>query len=256
MNDDSSMKDDRWKRYEELRDAALDGRLADSEMEVLESFVLNDAAMRRDYTEHVHQQAALRLSVSEIVPAVLHLGKGEESPVTEVGSVFGESRWRRTIMYAISIAAVTLLVVGLTHFLAVDGSSNQIAMITSAEDCRWGDCTLTTAERLPLGTGILRLESGIATLRFSKVNVTLEGQAELEIVDSKTCFVHSGRVFANVEPGGEGFIIQTPTATFIDRGTTFGVKVGPQGTSDLTVFKGRVDVSHRSTSNESSCASQ
>lgn len=258
MNWNPSPNDDRWKRFEELREAALDGRISPAEMEILESFVLGDAAMRRNYTEHVHQQAALRLSVAPAIPAISHaLVSGEPSipddatimkPTAE--STAEPSRWRRTIVYAMSIAAATIMAVGLTYSFTRSDSSQQIAMITSSEDCKWGECTLATTERMPLGSGTLRLESGIATLRFPNVNVTLEGKTELEIIDTKKCLVHSGRVFANVEQGGEGFVIQTPTASFVDRGTTFGVKVGPQGTSDLTVIKGRVDVNHLSTSSE------
>lgn len=258
MNRNPSPNDERWKRFEELRDAALNGRISPAEMETLESFVLGDAAMRRNYAEHVHQQAALRLSVAPAIPAISHaLVSGEPNipddanimkPTAE--STAEPSRWSRTMVHAMSIAAATLMAVGLTYSFTRRDSSQQIAMITSSEDCKWGDCTLATTERMPLGAGTLRLESGIATLRFPNVNVTMEGRVELRIVGPKQCYVSSGRVFANVEPGGEGFIIQTPTASFVDRGTTFGVRVGPAGTSDLTVFKGRVDVSHLSTEAE------
>ena len=248
------MNDDGWKQFEQLRDAAIDGRITADELALLESMVLADSAMRRNYVEHAHQQATLRMIVEPMVPSVSITDFSSQSVapsnLSEADRFHSASRSRHLIWYAMASAAIALLAIGFSVLLSSRGSETQVAMITSAEDCRWGDCTLATAERLPLGAGMLRLESGIATLRFPNVNVTLEGQVELEIVDQKTCFVRYGRIFANVEPGGEGFVVQTPTATFVDRGTTFGVRVGGEGTSDLTVFKGRVDVNHRATASE------
>ena len=250
MNIEESLQDERWKRFEELRDAALDGRIAAEGMQELEALVLDESAMRRNYVEHAHQQAALRLSVAPAMPVatpMTHSGESEAPLAMKQVEQPDATHWRKSIWYAMALATTILLATSVWLLFDDRNSKTQIAMITSAEDCRWGDCTLATAEQIPLGAGILKLESGIATLRFPNVNVTMEGRVDLEIVDSNKCYVHSGRVFANVEPGGEGFVVQTPTATFVDRGTTFGVRVGQEGTSDLTVFKGRVDVNHHAT---------
>jgi len=51
-------------------------------------------------------------------------------------------------------------------------------------------------------------------------------------------------VHAKVHPGGEGFVVETPTSELTDQGTVFVVNVSPRGTSDLQVFDGLVDAKH------------
>ncbi|MFG0254650.1 MAG: FecR domain-containing protein [Rhodopirellula sp. JB053] len=245
-----------WEQYRSLRDAALDGRISAEQMAMLEQLVLRHEDLRRDYAEHAHQQAVLKWTFAALPELKLQElvrpnGASTVSSAVSSHSATGSSRYtgimggHRFIWHLLAMAAGVFLTVGLLEFWdAHDGLSKAVATIASSEDCKWGDCTLATAVNQPLGPGHLRLESGIATLQFPNVSVTLEGQVDLEIVDEKMCLLHSGRVLANVEPGGEGFVVQTPTAKFIDRGTTFGVKVAPSGVSDLTVFKGRVDVGH------------
>ena len=81
-------------------------------------------------------------------------------------------------------------------------------------------------------------------MRVGLVDLTLEGPVDVELISAERCFVRSGRVLAEVHPGGEGFVVQTPTSVLTDRGTVFGVSVTPWGTSDLTVIKGQVDALH------------
>lgn len=228
---------DPWKEYVELRDAALEGRATADEIDRLQSLVLDSEEMKRDYAQHVHQQAAIAWHVTEspdqFAPTV--------SPAREAS--VSSSKVSYVWLVAASAAAV-LITIGATWLWNGREEPAGFAMITASERCQWGECSQATAENVPLGEGRMRLQSGIATLRFPYVNINLEGAVDLEIVNEKKCVLHSGRVFADVEPGGEGFELQTPTAVFVDQGTTFGVSVLPSGTSDLRVFSGRVDVDH------------
>ncbi|EMI20327.1 FecR protein domain protein [Rhodopirellula maiorica SM1] len=245
------MTKDSWGEYKRLRDAALDGRIAEEEVKLLESFVLDHDAMRRDYAEHAHQQASLKWNAISSLGSPL--GQTVQPTESQRDLLVQEKRsWRRSVAYVLSLATAVLVTLGFAGLLAKDDSASQFAMITSSEACRWGECTVATSEGQPIGAGRLRLKNGIATLRFPNVNVTLEGRVDLQIVDEDECLLYGGRVVANVEQGGEGFVIRTPTAIFIDRGTTFGVNVAPSGTSDLSVFKGRVDVNHLQTREETS----
>ncbi len=106
---------------------------------------------------------------------------------------------------------------------------------------------MSTMPGARLSHGRLVLVFGIARLEFPLVDVTLEGPADVELVSEDCCRVRSGRNFAEVHAGGEGFVVATPTATLTDRGTLFGVNVSPAGASDIKVIQGLVDARHLAT---------
>ena len=52
----------------------------------------------------------------------------------------------------------------------------------------------------------------------------------------------SGLLTSTVPPGAEGFRVDTPTAQVIDLGTAFGIELGDNGVSHVSVFDGEVEV--------------
>lgn len=99
----------------------------------------------------------------------------------------------------------------------------------------------------PLGTGRLRLESGLARIVFSSgAELQLESPAEvLELVSSMKCIVRTGKLVAHVPPSAKGFVVETPSSIITDFGTEFGVSVGHDESAVVQVFEGRVDTLHR-----------
>jgi hypothetical protein len=124
------------------------------------------------------------------------------------------------------------------------GGGPAIAKLIDAENCKWGPSSLPTIVGGELTEGRLVLESGIARLAFSNVTVTIEGPVDFELIDAAACRVNAGRAFAKVEPGGEGFRIDSPHASFVDLGTVFGVHVREEDDTELYVFSGVVSATH------------
>jgi hypothetical protein len=95
-----------------------------------------------------------------------------------------------------------------------------------------------------LSAGLIRIDEGVALLRFDQdVEVILEGPAELEIVSAGKTRLASGLLAAYVPPGAEGFQVDTPRMGVVDLGTFFGVRTGPDGAVDVSVFEGEVSLS-------------
>ena len=213
--------------YRHLRDAVISGRATPAELAELEELITADAALRRDYVEHAHLDAALSWHAWGAEAADSSVSNQDQTlfPPVEAGTV--GNGFKMPISFTTGFLTSVLLVALLSGWvLWARHSQPEYARIESTQDCRWGTCSLPTTEGTPLSAGTLELVGGIVTVRFPNVSLTLEGRAKIEIVDSKTCRLTSGRVFADVEPGGEGFVISTPTAEFLDLGTTFGVTVG------------------------------
>ncbi len=237
-------ENDRWSRYIELRDKVLDHRLDDAGLIEFEQIIFADDEAKRDFVERLHQESALLnrgdldFDATSIPFDLATLEKASRhSPLTSNLS-------RRFVAV---LAGSVLLLGTLSVAYLIQQKQSFLAMMGSTENCQWGASDMSTMPGARLSRGRLVLLSGIATLKFPLVDVTLEGPVDVELVSTESCRVHSGRIFAEVHPGGEGFIVETPTATLTDRGTVFGVNVAPGGTSDVSVLQGLVDVKHLAT---------
>lgn len=229
----------------DLCDASIEGRLTDGQRQRLEQLVLGRPEARRVYAEYLHQHACLHWSAAD--PALLPLGQPTR-PAAETRP----ARVRRPRLLrwgGAALAASVLAAVGL-GVLIFKGPRSPGAVATLAESkaCKWESGTLPTQSGARLGAGRLRLAEGLAHIVFDQgAEVTLEGPADLELLSARHCVLHAGRLVARVSPPALGFLVDTPSAVLKDLGTEFGVHVHDEGTADVQVFKGLVDVEHRAT---------
>jgi anti-sigma factor RsiW len=214
--------------FRPLADAAVEGRLTPGQATELERLVLTDPAVRTPFVQYVSMTAALRDVLDTPAPPVVN------APAPR----------RRTVAL---VATVSTLAAGLALVLfGLSREPRELARIIEIKSCRWDSGTLPTEPGVPLGPGRLRLTEGLARLEFaSGAEVTLEGPADLELVTPMKCVLRSGQLAAKIPPSANGFVVETPSSVLTDLGTEFGVKVHNGSTSDVTVFSGRVDVTHR-----------
>ncbi|UUO05066.1 LamG domain-containing protein [Blastopirellula sp. J2-11] len=102
-------------------------------------------------------------------------------------------------------------------------------------------------ESLHIGQGLssqqLSVKSGLLQLDFlNGVTVVVEGTVELELVSQTRCKLLCGQARVYADSLEDGFALETDEATFIDRGTEFGVRVVPGKQAEVHVFDGQVDV--------------
>lgn len=124
----------------------------------------------------------------------------------------------------------------------------QVARLTQTIDCRWGDRGAAPAEgsRLALGQQ-LDLVEGLAEITFdSGAWIILHGPATLEAESRNGGFLRVGKLTAMVPEEATGFTVRTPTATVVDLGCRFGVRVDPEGVCEVHVFAGTVQVQSQS----------
>ncbi|QEG01437.1 FecR protein [Stieleria maiorica] len=221
-------------RYKRLRDACLDGSATEAEMKQFSELLSTSEEFLDDYLEHAQQDATLQwYGFSK------HLVQSDDP-------IESPRIWRGNRL-AIALAASLLLILTTAWVYRSTSSPVAVARIESASNCKWGMSTVPTSFDSDLPAGRLRLISGVAKLKFPNVSVTLEGPVDMEILSRDRCRLHSGRVVGWVEPGGEGFVVETPCAEIVDRGTKFGVTVSDSGNAQLDVIDGKVDIRHLST---------
>lgn len=139
-----------------------------------------------------------------------------------------------------SVAA--LLVVGVFLIQAI--RSSRVGVITSLENVVWA-----TDSQLDIGAGIenkwIEIESGLVRLELPDAQIALYGPAKFRTSGPQDTELSHGNLTARVGPAAAGLIVQTPTSTVTDLGTSFSVSAEPDSTW-VHVTEGRVRVKSRS----------
>jgi hypothetical protein len=216
---------------------ALDGQIDEAGRRALNGILERSADARRHYRELMDLHARLHLE---------YTGGREVESMPVAGPRRPAAASRRPWVPAAITAAAACLAMLLIFGWGRDGSFATLKTVSSAT---WESSELPTTEGARLGSGSLRLEQGIAILRFdSGAEVSLEGPVELTLLDAMNCRVTRGTAVANIPDSAIGFRIETPSARVIDHGTRFAVSVDPATGRTLTqVFEGLVDVENAST---------
>lgn len=112
----------------------------------------------------------------------------------------------------------------------------RIVGIRGAETVSWKEGETVSPKRLNWDSGLIQLEF------YSGATVVAEGPASVEIVDAKNLYLHYGKLRANIPKPAQGFTILAPTLELVDLGTEFGMAVGDDGSVDVQVFDGKVEL--------------
>lgn len=123
--------------------------------------------------------------------------------------------------------------------------ASRIAIVSGSEGAVWqnvpagqsvglGD-SLPTNFRGQLATGMVEV-----TLT-SGTTVEVVAPSTIELVSPEVMHLDRGKLTAHVPPQAIGFIVTTPTATIVDRGTEFGVEADERGSTEVHVLRGLVE---------------
>lgn len=245
----------------ELAEAAIEGRLTESEKGHLEHWVVSNRIAARIYTEYVSLHASLRITNGTPVPLPLSQLSGrflaagtsasESHPSTSHRSttIHVPSLWSRLASIQVGFMALAVSIgLALGFGFAIRQQPSPIATLAETKGCKWGPGTLPTIVDSRLAAGRLRLAEGLARVVFDNgVEVRLESPADFELVTPMKCVMRAGKIVAHVPPNAKGFVVETPSSIVTDFGTEFGVSVGSDESAVVQVFQGRVDTLHRHT---------
>lgn len=93
------------------------------------------------------------------------------------------------------------------------------------------------------GPGEYELRQGLVHLRFAHgADMILAGPAQIRVTNAQHVRLLAGKVRVIAPSTAKGFTVSTKAADYIDLGTEFGLRVDPNGASDLFVFDGQVNV--------------
>ena len=121
-------------------------------------------------------------------------------------------------------------------------SRKPFATLLDTRDCRWKTPAAMTPD-MRLSSGRIELESGVAIIDFDGgARLALQGPAVLEPLGPKAARLHRGNATVRCEDGLYSFSLLTPNSTIMDLGTEFGVSVEADGTSEVHVLQGEIEI--------------
>jgi FecR protein len=232
-----------------LCDRLLDGDFTAEDRAQLEALVLGDAEMRKLYVEVLHQHAALRQSASRLGSKTLADTLGV---LPEPSAAIEMPGWRfrsaHTFIHRFGLIAAVLVIGAGLALYALLTRHPALATLVEVKEARWESSSVPTETGAKLGAGRLRLAAGTARIVFrSGAEVSLEGPADLELLESNACFLHSGALVAHVPEPAHGFQVRTESARLIDHGTDFGISADTSGRAQIQVLQGEVEIRHPAT---------
>lgn len=138
----------------------------------------------------------------------------------------------------ISLAAIVILLIGLVIHANIQAHAIVATLQDGVHD-QW--------ESQPTGPnlrrGWLSLNQGYARIVFKRgAQALIQAPCRFRLLSPNRMFLENGTVTARVPTEAIGFKIETPSSTFEDFGTEFGVIVNAASNSEIHVFDGEVGV--------------
>lgn len=207
--------------------------------------ILNE--LREDKAED-YDQALKLLSQEENSAPTIEIPK-ELRPQELIHKVVYPPKEKRKVSkfqiftFVMSTAAILLLAL-FVHFAPEKQYSVEVATIVDQMNIQWTDSSinLKSGDRLWTNQKPVSLGKGIIEIKYDDgVDVVVEGPARFA-VERSGIYIEYGRLFSSVPESGLGFLVETPTSRFIDLGTEFGIQADVNGSTELHVIKGKVQL--------------
>lgn len=254
----------------ELANWACDGTITSQQRDRLEALLREQPAQRPIYLRYVRLHALLgwryRTGASSGSPMEANLEPADEAASLRPSSsrevtlaINGgplAARWLlRPGRWAYAATMIAILATAwfwrsrlgdeATLEAGREDRSRLIATLLGSSGAVW----TTDGRAIDVGSRVaaeeLRLDNGEAELIFdSGARLLFAGPARLTLESSLSVYLAEGKMAAHMPPSAIGFTVRTPTSTFVDQGTEFGVVAEPSGATEVHVFQGQVDLQY------------
>jgi len=249
---------------------SIDGKITSDEIQVFNALLSDYPELEQSYLDHVQLIYLLpeaQIADSSDLPLeplisskdLEELGMLESNaPVVEKTKEFRQDLIQKVIypprekrrvskigiVFLVMNAAAILFLLLFVRFAPPKGGS-EVATLTDSIDSEWVDVGIAMhrGTRLCTGKTPFLLREGFAELKFdNNARVTIEGPAEFQILDDDMVKLNYGQLYCRIPAEAYGFQVSTSHTKIIDLGTEFGVKEGLDGTMEVHVLRGEVNL--------------
>ena len=231
------------KSFEHLCHAVLEGTADELELEQFRVQLRAEAAQRRAYADQAQMHALLTWQQGRAAIPVRTLLSPTDIPPKPKILTF-RSRMASPLLQA-ALAASVALMVGLAFWQFADHGRKPDSMAVP----KGVSVDILASEGSPYQVGQrvvlqkLRMDTGSLRFRISSgAVVDVEGPVVLEFVNPMRLRLLLGNITIDVGSEAKGFVLDTASALLMDIGTRFGASVGNDGSTDVLVLDGEVEV--------------
>ncbi len=249
---------DRNERLELIR-RCLDGEATNEEIAQLEELLRADSGVRMEYLRYLNVDsvlAALPNKRESVTECRVHAAPQLPSCESRWPRFFGPAGWLTAAAMLLFSSALTLQSVKRDQS-QVQSQRTQgiVAKPTAVRDRGVAVLTRTAGLQGAASTnwriggtmppGLMKWDSGLLQLEFyGGATVVAEGPAEIEILDESRVVCRAGRLRARVPEPARGFAVLAPNVELVDLGTDFGLDILDDGSVEVHVFDGAVELFH------------
>lgn len=144
---------------------------------------------------------------------------------------------------AVFLMAASLAIVALVQLIP-QREIREVATLSSGVNAVFsGHESSTCGTRLFNREEPYYLKEGVIQITFDNgADAIIEAPCEFSLKSAGEMAIQSGRMYAKVSKEAQGFAVDTLTATIIDLGTEFAVKINYDGSSEVHVIKGKTEL--------------
>jgi len=224
-----------------LADVLFDGQMNHSQMERLETLIVQDVACMQAYVERMTFHAELLKDSREQSPAQASATAIKE--FTQAVRIRERRRWLMSLGLYAAMALCLIAATGGMLFVSGIFQASPVAVISNlASEIRAQSGNLELGQVLRQGE-TFAVHEGLLSLQLPNVLVDVLGPATFRMESASRVHLLSGTVLAKITPGGEGFTITTRDVTVVDLGTEFLVCHAPGEGTNVSVRQGRAQAS-------------
>ncbi len=256
-------------RFEKLIEAHLCDTLDDTGRHELVGLLDADRALSTAFIEYMNLHAELswhRSSSADHGPdgpqdrtaAFASYTSTEHTatmPFSRLAQYLSDRHRPRVAFWATVTALTAMFLAGLVFLVGDRGPQPEVAQapptvvdtvarITGQHECRWvsQNKSVEPATDLYLGEHV-EIAAGLLEITYhSGSSVIVEGPATLVVSGRNASDLRRGRLVARVPQKARGFVVSTPSGTITDLGTEFGAQVLADGSVQVAVLSGEVQV--------------
>ena len=258
-----------WNQFRLIIQKSLDGSASSEEIQLLHDNLLRNNEARQFYIDFMMVHGALFLMSEELSPkmkgqdvavfnkALLDLSEYEkaapaidesqEKPERElIQRVVYPPREKRivskfSIFFLAMNAAAILLIALFVRFMPERGKSYACVIGQYQAQSQGDKFSFQVGQYLD--DNLIKLEKGLLKIQMNDGSeVLLEAPVEVSLENDDQLFLIQGKLTASVPKEAIGFTVRTPSASIIDYGTEFGVKVDRYANTEAHVLKGNIKV--------------
>jgi hypothetical protein len=149
---------------------------------------------------------------------------------------------KRLWLAVLGLSAVLLVAATVGTLVYRSMPPTAVAMLTQTANCRWDGAAPVDGALLKPGQ-TLHLLDGHALVTFtSGARVVVEGPSQLVLESPARMALNGGALTAKVPSHAVGFTVNMPLGKIVDLGTEFSLRVRPDHSCGVQVFRGMVEL--------------